>query len=147
MSHGTLLEVSPIADFTPRKSTRRDPWSEDEARAVLSAASRGDLSHSAFARRYSLSDRTLHWWNSRLHAPPDGKPATRSFVRVCAQSLPNRVRLGIEIAVAEALVGVAPGFCVQTLAQAHRERRQKAGKAAMAGLHAWLLEQKEQDLP
>ena len=29
-----MLEFSPIPDFKPRKSTRRDPWTEDEARRV-----------------------------------------------------------------------------------------------------------------
>jgi hypothetical protein len=33
-----MFEPSPIADFTPGKSTRRDPWTEDEASAVLARA-------------------------------------------------------------------------------------------------------------
>ena len=113
-----MLDLSQVPDFTPRKSTRRDPWSEDEARAVLAAASRSGLSLSAFARRHGLSDRTLYWWQMRTHAHPNVEPATRSFVRVCTQSLPNREVSGVEIVVSDAVIHVAPGFDAQTLAQA-----------------------------
>ena len=113
-----MLELSPVTDFTPRKSTRRDPWTEDEARAVLAAASRSGLSLSAFARRHGLSDRTLYWWQMRTHAHPNVEPATRSFVRVCTQSLPNREVSGVEIVVSDAVIRIAPGFDPQTLAQA-----------------------------
>ena len=112
-----MLELDRVADFAPRKSTRRDPWTADEARAVLAAASQSGVSLSAFARRHGLSDRTLYWWQSRVHTHPDVEPATRPFVRICTQSLPRRESSGIEIALADAIVRVAPGFCPQTLAQ------------------------------
>ena len=60
-----MLELDRFADYTPRKSTRRDPWTEDEARDVLAAASQRGDSLSAFARRHGLSDRNLYWWQSR----------------------------------------------------------------------------------
>ena len=40
-----MLEVSPVPQIQPRKSTHRDPWTEDEARAVLSAASRSGVNN------------------------------------------------------------------------------------------------------
>ena len=112
-----MLEFSPIPDFKPRKSTRRDPWTEDEARAVLSAASRSGLSLAAFARRHGLLDRTLYWWRTQLRAHPNVEPATGMFARICTDSLPNREVSGIEIAVSGTTIRVAPGFDPQTLAQ------------------------------
>lgn len=113
-----MLEFSPVPDFTPRKSTRRDPWTEDEARAVLAAASRSGLSLAAYARRHGLLDRTLYWWRTQLRAHPNVEPATPSFVRVCTQSLPGREVSGIEIVVSGTVIRVAPGFDPQTLTQA-----------------------------
>jgi len=112
-----MHELSPIADFTPRKSTRRDPWSEDEARAVLAAASRSGLSLSAFARRHGLSDRTLYWWRTQLRAHPNVEPTNGMFARICTQSLPSREVSGIEIAVSGTVIRVAPGFDPRMLAQ------------------------------
>ena len=112
-----MLDLSPSVPFQARKSTRRDPWTEDEARAVLAAASRSGLSLAAFARRHGLLDRTLYWWRTQLRAHPNVEPATRSFARICTDSLPNREMSGIEIAVAEVTIRVAPGFDPQTLAQ------------------------------
>ena len=54
----------------------------------------------------------------RTHAHPNVEPATRSFVRVCTQSLPNREVSGVEIVVSDAVIRIAPGFDPQTLAQA-----------------------------
>jgi hypothetical protein len=108
-----MLELSPVEAFKPRKSTRRDPWSEDEARAVLAAVHRSGLSLAAFARRHGLLDRTLYWWQMRLRIHPNVEPATGSFVRLCTQSLPSREVSGIEIAVSDVVIGVSPG-CVQS---------------------------------
>ena len=112
-----MLELTPIPDFKPRKSTRRDPWTEDEARAVLSAASRSSLSLAAFARRHGLRGRTLYLWRSQLSPHPNVEPATGMFARICTDPLPSREVSGIEIAVAGATIRVAPGFDPQTLAQ------------------------------
>ena len=112
-----MLEHSAIPDFTPRKSSRRDPWTEDEARAVLAAASGSGLSLSAFSRRHGLSDRTLYWWRTQLRAHPNVEPATGMFARIRTHALPSRELSGIEIAVADAVIRVAPGFDPQTLAQ------------------------------
>lgn len=112
-----MLELSPVADVTPRKSTRRDPWTEEEARAVLAAAKRSGLSLSAFARRHGLSDRTLYWWQMRTRSHADVEPATGSFVRICTQSLSSRETSGVEMVVSGAVIRISPGFCPQTLAQ------------------------------
>ena len=112
-----MHELSPATDFTPRKSSRRDPWSEDEARSVLAAASRSGVSLAAFARRHGLSDRTLYWWRSQLRAHPNVEPTTGMFARICTQSSPHRELSGIEIVVADAVIRVAAGFDPQTLAQ------------------------------
>lgn len=112
-----MHELGPIDAYQPRKSTRRDPWSEDEARAVLAAARQSGLSLSAFARRHGLSDRTLYWWQMRTRTHPNVEPAMGSFVRICTQTLPSRDGSGVEIVVGDAVVRVAPDFCAQTLAQ------------------------------
>jgi len=113
-----MHELGPVESFQPRKSTRRDPWTEDEARTVLSAASRSGLSLAAFARRHGLPDRTLYWWRTQLRAHPNVEPATGMFARICTDSLPNREVWGIEIVVSDAIIRVAPGFCPETLARA-----------------------------
>jgi transposase-like protein len=112
-----MLELSPVVPFQPRKSTRRDPWSEAEARAVLAAASRSGLSLAAFARRHDLPDRTLYWWQSQLRTHPNVEPAPQSFARICTHALLSRETTGVEIVVSEAVIRVSPGFCPQTLAQ------------------------------
>ena len=43
--------------YFPRKSTRRAPWSEGEAREALAAASRSGLTLAAFARRNAKTRR------------------------------------------------------------------------------------------
>ena len=113
-----MHEFGPVESFQPRKSTRRDPWTKDEASAVLAAARRSGLSLSAFARRHGLSDRTLYWWQMRTRTHPDVEPAAGTFVRICTQSLPGRESSGIEIVISDAVIRVAPGFCPETLAQA-----------------------------
>ena len=112
-----MLEFRAATEFTPRKSTRRDPWTEDEARAVLAAVSRSGLSLAAFARRHGLSDRTLYWWRTQLRAHTNVEPATGMFARICTQSIPSREPSGIEIAISDVVIRVAPGFDPQTLAQ------------------------------
>ncbi len=112
-----MLDVSPIAPFKPRRSSLRDPWTEDEARAALAAAGQSGLSLAGFARRHGLCDRQLYWWRTRLRRHPDIEPATRPFVRICTQALPSRESSGIEILVSDAVIRVAPGFCAQTLGQ------------------------------
>ena len=112
-----MQSLSPVPDFHVRKSTRRDPWTEDEARAVLSAASRSGLSLSAFARRHGLSDRTLYWWRTQLRSHPNVESATSMFARICTDSSPSREVSAIEIVVADAVIRVSQGFDQQTLAQ------------------------------
>ena len=112
-----MLELSLVPDFTPRKSTRRDPWTEEEARAVLAAAKSSGLSLSAFARRHGLSDRTLYWWRTQFRAHPHVEPETGMFARICTDRLPSREVSGLEIAVHDTVIRVAPGFCPHTLAQ------------------------------
>lgn len=113
-----MHELGTVESFQPRKSTRRDPWTEDEASAVLAAARRSGLSLSAFARRHGLSAPQLYWWQTRTRVHPDVEPATGTFVRICTQSLPGRESSGIEIVIAGSVIRVAPGFCPETLAQA-----------------------------
>ena len=112
-----MLELRAATDFSPRKSRRGDPWTEDEARAVLAAA-RSAPSLAAFARRHGLNDRQLYWWHKRLRAHPELASASPSFVRICTQSLTHDASARIEIAVADAVIRVAPDFDPQTLAQA-----------------------------
>ncbi len=112
-----MHELCPIDSFQPRKSSRRDPWNEDEAREVLGVAGQSGLSLSAFARRHGLSDRTQYWWRLRTRAHPSAEAATASFVRIFAQAQPNRELSGVEVVVGDAVVRVAPVFCAQTLVQ------------------------------
>jgi len=113
-----MLEVSPILPSTPRRSTIRDPWTEDEARAALAAVGQSGLSLAAFARRHGLCDRQLYWWRSRLRTHPSVEPATRPFVRIRTHALPSRDSSGVEIVIPDAIIRVAPGFCPETLARA-----------------------------
>jgi len=112
-----MLELRTVESFTPRKSSRRDPWTEDEARAALAAASGSGLSLAAYARRHGLSDRKLYWWRSQLRRHPDIEPGTSMFARICTHASADHGVSGIEIAVGDAVIRVAPGFCAQTLAQ------------------------------
>lgn len=66
-----MSEATIDRPFVPRKSTRRDPWTEAEARAALAAAHDSGLSIAAFARRHGMSDRQLYWWHMRLRMPGD----------------------------------------------------------------------------
>lgn len=104
--------------FTPRKSTRRDPWSEAEAREVISAASRSGLSLAAFARKHGLSDRTLYWWHMRICSHPDLHTGPLSFVPVVPSRPQPPVFAGpLEVVVGPAVVRVGPDFCEDTLAR------------------------------
>ncbi len=112
-----MLDVTRTDLFQPRKSTRRDPWTEDEARETLAAAGRSGLSLAAFARRHGLSDRQLYWWRMRLRAHRDvdrGRPT--SFVPVTLTALDDD-ETGIEVVVGGAVVRVDRGFCELTLAR------------------------------
>jgi len=113
-----MHKLVPVESFQPRKSTRRDPWTQDEARAVLAAARQSGLSLSAFSRRHGLSDRTLYWCHAPTRTHPDVEPATGTFVRICTQSLPRPESGGIEVVVSDTVIRVAPGFCPETLARA-----------------------------
>ena len=85
------MEASLVTEkYVPRKSTRRDPWSEAEAREALAAASRSGLSLAAFARRHGLSDRNLYWWHMRICAHPDVHTGPLSFVPVVPLRAPAR---------------------------------------------------------
>ncbi len=88
-----MHELGPIESIQPRKSSRRDPWREGEARAVLGAAGQGGLSLLAFARRHGLSRRTLHWWRLRTHNQPKVEAARLSPVswRSSPRSSPTSV--------------------------------------------------------
>ncbi len=113
-----MLELSPITPYTPRRSTVRDPWTEDEARATLAAAGQSGLPLAAFARRHGLCDRQLYWWRNRLRSHASIEPATRPFVRIRTHALPSHESSGVEIVVSDAVIRLSPGFCPQTLAQA-----------------------------
>ena len=119
-----MLKPMPADTYTPRKSSRRDPWTEDEAREALSAARRSGLSLSGFARRHGLSAPQLYWWHMRIHTHPEverGWPL--SFVPVVPVREPMTATASlaagsIEVAVGGAVIRVQPGFCEQTLARA-----------------------------
>lgn len=119
-----MLPPLPAATYTPRKSSRRDPWTEDEAREALAAARRGGLSLAAFARRHGLSAPQLYWWHMRIHTHADverGRPL--AFVpvvpvRTSAAATASSPVGSIELAVGGAVIRVQPGFCEQTLARA-----------------------------
>lgn len=114
MDRATLV----TAPYTPRKSSRRDPWTEQEAREALAAASRSGLSLAAFARRHGLSDRQLYWWHMRLRTHRDVDVGPLSFVPVVPAPLPaSEASTGIEVAVAGTVIRVLPGFCEHTLAR------------------------------
>ena len=112
-----MLELSPIPDFIPRKSTRRDPWTDDEARAALAAVHRSGLSLSAFARRHGLCESQLYWWRARLRSHPNAESGIRPFVDVRTQAQPDCESSGVVVVVSGATIRVAPGFDPQTLAQ------------------------------
>lgn len=110
----TVAEVP----YKPRKSSRRDPWTEQEARDALAAASRSGLSLAAFARHHGMSDRQLYWWHMRLRTHPNAGVAALSFVPVVAERPPaSEVSAAIEVAVAGTVIRVQPGFCEYTLAR------------------------------
>lgn len=121
-----MLTPLPAATYTPRKSSRRDPWTEDEAREALAAARRSGLSLAAFARRHGLSAPQLYWWHMRIHTHADverGRPL--AFVPVvpvreaaAAAAAANLATGSIELAVGGAVIRLQPGFCEQTLARA-----------------------------
>ena len=115
-----MLELGPIPDFIPRKSTRGDPWTDDEARPAVAPVHRSGLSLSAFARRHGVFESQLYWWRARLRSHPNAEPGILPFVDVRTQAQPDR--------------------------ESNRALRQTAGKAAMAALHDWLFEQKPQHL-
>lgn len=112
-----MLELSPVPDFIPRKSTRRDPWTDDEARDALAAVHRSGLSLSAFARRHGLCESQLYWWRARLRSHRNVESGIRPFVDVRTQALPDCESSGIALVVADVTIGVARGFDPQTLAQ------------------------------
>lgn len=118
-----MLTQMPADTYTPRKSSRRDPWTEDEAREALSAARRSGLSIAAFARRHGLSPPQVYWWHLRIHTHPEverGRPL--AFVPVVPAREPASVAPslagGLELVVSGAVIRVQPGFCEQTLARA-----------------------------
>lgn len=116
-----MLTPLPADSYTPRKSSRRDPWTEDEAREALSAARRSGLSLAAFARRHGLSGPQLYWWHMRIRTHSCVEPARPlSFVPVVAApaSVVTAGSTGIEVAVGGAVIRLQPGFCEQTLARA-----------------------------
>jgi transposase-like protein len=113
-----MLEASPAEPFRPRKSTRRDPWTEAEAREVLRAASQSGLSTAAFARRHGIPAPQLYWWHMRIrtHACVEpGRP--QSFLPVAVGPSDGSSDSGVEVVVADAVIRVASGFCEQTLAR------------------------------
>jgi transposase-like protein len=112
-----MLEPTRTAPYQPRKSSRRDPWTEAEAREALSAASRSGLSLSAFARHHGLSAPQLYWWHMRIRTHPSLDSGRLSFVQVAlSQEQPGQVT-GVEVVVGGSVVRVLPGFCEQTLAR------------------------------
>ncbi len=113
MQSTTLL----TENFTLRKSTRRDPWSEAEAREALAAASRSGLSLSAFSRKHGLSDRTLYWWHMRIRTHQDLHTGPVSFVPVVPAPCSPPSVAALEVAVGPAVIRVWPDFCEDTLAR------------------------------
>lgn len=105
--------------YVPRKSTRRDPWSEGEAREALAAASRSGLTLAAYARRHGLSDRQLYWWHRRICAHPDVHTGPLSFVPVVPfrPQMTSPAVAPLEVVVGPAVVRVGPDFCEETLAR------------------------------
>lgn len=110
----------PTAPYAPRKSTRRDPWSEAEAREALRAASQSGLSLAAFARRHGLPAPQLYWWHMRIRTHrcvEPGRPL--SFVpMVAVRQAAEQTACGIEVVVGGVVVRLQPGFCEETLARA-----------------------------
>ena len=116
-----MLTPQPADPYTPRKSSRRDPWTEDEAREALSAARQSGLSHAGFARRHGLAAPQLYWWHMRLHTHPNverGRPLAFVPVREAAVAAASLGTSSIEVAVGGAVIRVQPGFCEPTLARA-----------------------------
>jgi transposase-like protein len=113
-----MHETSPAEPYIPRKSTRRDPWTEAEAHQALSAASRSGLSLSAFARHHGLSAPQLYWWHMRIRTHPSVDAGRLSLVQV-ALSPPGLAAeaSGVEVVVGAAVVRVSRSFCEQTLAR------------------------------
>lgn len=110
----------PAAPYVPRKSTRRDPWSEAEAREALRAASQSGLSLAAFARRHDLPAPQLYWWHMRIRTHPCVEPGRPlSFVPVVAVQQATQAPVGgVEVVVGGVVVRLQPGFCEKTLARA-----------------------------
>ncbi len=104
--------------YTPRKSTRRDPWTEAEAREVLAAIDRSGLSRAAFARRYNLPASQLYWWDFRTRTHATAAPIPLSFIPVVPTQRPvANQRSGIELVIDGTTVHVDRDFCEQTLAR------------------------------
>jgi transposase-like protein len=113
-----MQPLSVVEPYVPRKSSRRDPWTPDEAREALAAASRSGLTLAAFARRHVLSDRQLYWWHMRLRTHPDVAAGPLSFVPVVqAPARADEGASGVEVEVGGAVVRVRRDFCGQTLAR------------------------------
>jgi len=111
--------ASLVETYIPRKSSRRDHWSEQEAREALSAAARSGLSLAAFARRHGLNDNQLYWWHMRLRKHPDVHSGSMSFVPMVAARGPETSSAsGVEVAVGGFTLRLTRGFCEQALVRA-----------------------------
>lgn len=114
-----FCEIVPDSDaYVPRKSSRRDPWTEAEAREALSAAKRSGLSLAAFARRHGVPAPQLYWWHMRIRTHPSVDAGRLSFVPVVpARQPPAGTTSGVELVIDGVVLHVEPGFCEQTLAR------------------------------
>jgi transposase-like protein len=114
-----MLESIPVEPYIPRKSTRRDPWTEAEGHQALSAASRSGLSLAAFARQHGMSAPQLYWWHMRIRTHSSVDTGRLSLVQVALSPTDLAAEAtGVEVVVGGAVVRVSRGFCEQTLARA-----------------------------
>ena len=111
--------VTPLA---PRRSSRRDHWTPDEARRVLADAAGSGLTLGAYARKHGLREQQMYWWNSRLRTHGDWVASTRQpmgFVPVVQVRGPAAsTDSGIEVRVGEVTLQLRRDFCAASLARA-----------------------------
>lgn len=117
-----MQPIELVTPLTPRRSSRRDHWTPDEARRVLADAAGSGLTLAAYARQHGLREQQMYWWNIRLRTHVDSTPSTRrpmAFVPVVQVRGPAAsADSGIEVRVGDVTLQLRRDFCPDTLARA-----------------------------
>lgn len=117
-----MQSVELVTPLTPRRSSRRDHWTPDEAHRVLADAASSGLTLAAYARKHGLREQQMYWWNNRLRTSVDLAPSTRgpmTFVPVVQVRGPAASSdSGIEVRLGDVSLQLRRDFCADTLARA-----------------------------